>query len=480
MIYKWYQFVERVNEAEIAVNPPTTGAEIVSGQTPTTSTATQSTTSSSVQNDKNSTTTANTSKEIDTKREYTRRGDPYTYKVSDKGHWLAKKQQHKRWYEISGLDKKPGYEVSIDILDNEFPDARPSGAPMKKPKTQVPVETKPDPPKNPDATKPEPQKNPDATKSGTGGQTTVTPETTLPPAPAITEDPSQPAKQMSELEKKGSAIYDRLKKNGRLFFRSGTNSNVMVYKGPDLSEDEKTALIAYMRYIDFRMSRYNNDFRKGDKLIFKRGLEESEVEKKASGSKEADKKEADKKEVKLSQYFDRPDDSAAVDEKILELFRKNIIDFKKRDDRNEKGIRKIDIAVKSIPLGEVDIKVFSKYFGECNFEAFPKISDQKQQQIKLGYDEHTYKYISEKDSTEIKQNNTLSVFLHYYFEGGMKKRLLSKNFKYRGKQLDDVTKNKLEEFVQALNYKEKVKFKEEKTNDSYIFGYQEFVNKNIL
>ena len=451
MIYKWDQFVGKVNEDA----PPTTGTEIGGSQTPTTPTTTTG---------NKPATTGNTPQRPNSDKVYTRTGDPYKYKVTN-NHWLAQKEGQDRWYEISGKDFRPSYQISIDILDSEFPDARTKDGPKRK-TPLAPVETKLEPPKNPEAT-----------KSGSGGQTTVTPTTTLPPAPAITEDPSQQAKQMSELEKRGSAIYARLIKDGSLFFRLGSRSNVMVYKGPDLSEDEKSALIAYMRYIGFRMSRYNNDFRKGDKLIFKRGLEESEVEKKASGSKEGGSKEGDGAEVKSSNYFDKPDDAVAVDEKILDLFRKNIIDFNKRDDRNEKGIRKIDIVVKSIPLGEVDIKVFSKYFGECNFEAFPKISDQKQQQIKSGYDEHTYKYISEKGSTEIKQNNTLSVFLHYYFEGGMKKRLLSKNFKYRGKQLDDATKNKLEEFVQALNYKEKVKFKEEKTNDSYIFGYQEFIHQ---
>jgi hypothetical protein len=60
-----------------------------------------------------------------------RPGDPYKYKV-ETDHWLAKKDSQSRWYEITGADFKPAYQVSIDILDNENPNMRSKNAPKKK------------------------------------------------------------------------------------------------------------------------------------------------------------------------------------------------------------------------------------------------------------------------------------------------------------------------------------------------------------
>ena len=59
-----------------------------------------------------------------------RPGDPYKYKVEN-DHWLAKRDNQSRWYEISGADFKPGYQTSIDILDRENPNMRSKNAPKK-------------------------------------------------------------------------------------------------------------------------------------------------------------------------------------------------------------------------------------------------------------------------------------------------------------------------------------------------------------
>lgn len=59
-----------------------------------------------------------------------RPGDPYKYKVEN-DHWLAKKDSQARWYEITGADFKPPYQVSIDILDRENPNMRSKSAPKK-------------------------------------------------------------------------------------------------------------------------------------------------------------------------------------------------------------------------------------------------------------------------------------------------------------------------------------------------------------
>jgi len=59
-----------------------------------------------------------------------RSGDPYKYKVEN-DHWLAKKDSQARWYDITGADFKPPYQVSIDILDKENPNMRSDKAPKK-------------------------------------------------------------------------------------------------------------------------------------------------------------------------------------------------------------------------------------------------------------------------------------------------------------------------------------------------------------
>jgi len=59
-----------------------------------------------------------------------RKGDPYKYKVEN-DHWMAKRDDQTRWYEITGKDFKPPYQSSIDILDTENPTARTDKAPKR-------------------------------------------------------------------------------------------------------------------------------------------------------------------------------------------------------------------------------------------------------------------------------------------------------------------------------------------------------------
>ena len=59
-----------------------------------------------------------------------RPGDPYKYKVEN-DQWLAKKDSQSRWYELTGADFKPAYQISIDILDKENPNMRSKNAPKK-------------------------------------------------------------------------------------------------------------------------------------------------------------------------------------------------------------------------------------------------------------------------------------------------------------------------------------------------------------
>jgi hypothetical protein len=69
-----------------------------------------------------------------------RSGDPYKYKV-ESDHWLAKKDSQSRWYEITGADFKPPYQVSIDTLDKENPNMRSKSAPKKGENNGAKLET---------------------------------------------------------------------------------------------------------------------------------------------------------------------------------------------------------------------------------------------------------------------------------------------------------------------------------------------------
>jgi hypothetical protein len=56
--------------------------------------------------------------------------DPYEYTVQN-DHWMARRAGQSNWFEISGKDYKPGFQISIDTLDNEYPNIRTKNAPKR-------------------------------------------------------------------------------------------------------------------------------------------------------------------------------------------------------------------------------------------------------------------------------------------------------------------------------------------------------------
>jgi len=48
----------------------------------------------------------------------------------------------------------------------------------------------------------------------------------------------------------------------------------IVYKGPDLSKEEREKLEEHMKKTGYRLSRLVKDYKKGDKIVFKRNNEE--------------------------------------------------------------------------------------------------------------------------------------------------------------------------------------------------------------
>jgi hypothetical protein len=63
-------------------------------------------------------------------------------------------------------------------------------------------------------------------------------------------------------------LYNSLIKDGYLFGR--LNGRRVVYKGPDLSKEDEQKLISIMNETGYRVSRSNYDYRRGDKIVFKR------------------------------------------------------------------------------------------------------------------------------------------------------------------------------------------------------------------
>lgn len=90
------------------------------------------------------------------------------------------------------------------------------------------------------------------------GETTT--NTSVPPVSA--------EKTTSQKGETPDELYRRLVKNKYLFGR--LRGRRVVYKGPDLSKEEKDKLIQYMDSTGYRLSRFNNDYKSGDKLVFKR------------------------------------------------------------------------------------------------------------------------------------------------------------------------------------------------------------------
>ena len=69
-----------------------------------------------------------------------------------------------------------------------------------------------------------------------------------------------------------SDLYARLVKAKTLVGR--LRGRRIAYKGPDLTKEEREKLEAHMTKMGYRVSRDNFDYRKGDKIIFKRNKEE--------------------------------------------------------------------------------------------------------------------------------------------------------------------------------------------------------------
>lgn len=99
--------------------------------------------------------------------------------------------------------------------------------------------------------------------------TPVKPEDPKPVNPK--EDPVIPTPVNTE--DLGKKLYDRLRAERSLIYKEGMfggGDRKAVYRGGELSEDEEKLLIGYMGTKNYSLSRENEDYSKGDKLVFKR------------------------------------------------------------------------------------------------------------------------------------------------------------------------------------------------------------------
>ena len=88
------------------------------------------------------------------------------------------------------------------------------------------------------------------------------------PAAASTPAAATPAAASPATAESPSDLYTRLVKGNLLVGR--LNGKSAVYKGPDLSQEDSQKLQSYLSQQGYRLSRENNDYSAGDKLVFKK------------------------------------------------------------------------------------------------------------------------------------------------------------------------------------------------------------------
>jgi hypothetical protein len=121
-------------------------------------------------------------------------------------------------------------------------------------------------------------------EGGQGGTATTTTTTTT-PTPTTTTTPTAAAgvtataagsTATTQTTESPADLYARLVKAKTLVGR--LRGRRIVYKGPDLTKEEREKLEVHMKKMGYRVSRDNFDYRKGDKIVFKRNKDEETTE----------------------------------------------------------------------------------------------------------------------------------------------------------------------------------------------------------
>lgn len=110
----------------------------------------------------------------------------------------------------------------------------------------------------------------------TSGGTTTTTGTTTGSTTTVTGTTTSGTTTSTITGETPADLYARLVKDETLVGR--LKGRRIVYKGPDLSKEEREKLELHMKKMGYRVSRDNFDFRKGDKIVFKRNKDEETTE----------------------------------------------------------------------------------------------------------------------------------------------------------------------------------------------------------
>lgn len=243
---------------------------------------------------------------------YTRKGDPFVYKVSEDDHWMARRTGHPTWWEITGKHYKPQFQVSIDILDKEYP-FRQKNAPRRKLSSEqttgssgssaesTPIFNSQLKAKNIDyiglgqnrgkidisnLSKENREKlvnELDVLGYKLDGDISPN-DKSLSFRRSKRKDLKQETVPSQELPtgykpdlKKGNELFNNFIKDGSIKMMWGTRNNRLRYKGKELTEEQKADLIFY---IDQKLPFELFKERGGGKLIFRRkeGAEKTDIE----------------------------------------------------------------------------------------------------------------------------------------------------------------------------------------------------------
>lgn len=104
----------------------------------------------------------------------------------------------------------------------------------------------------------------------TGGETS--PVGTQTTGSDVTTNTTSPDRTPATTDETPSQLFNRFVKEGTIKGRLGGKR--IVYKGPDLTDGDKEKLVSQLNSMGFRISDDKLEYRKGDKIIFKRGLEQ--------------------------------------------------------------------------------------------------------------------------------------------------------------------------------------------------------------
>jgi len=187
--------------------------------------------------------------------------------------------------------------------------------------------------------------------------------------------------------------------------------------------------------------------------------------------KKSDDKTKEKEEKEPSTLF--PDESPEmVNKKIIDLIKEKKIKLV-RSGEDYGQVRKLFVTYKGKAPKESTQDIMKDYMSKSGMVDNPKIKDQIRQQQAQNKEEIVIRFVKKDDASydQAPENNSLGTFLCFYYAGELKDKRWSKKWKFKGKEISDTEKDRLQDIVNALAWKEKLKMgdKKEVVQDSYLY-----------